>query len=239
MLLLCLPIFMLAETVEQDTLQAPVVLSDQGATPEQEIEEVVKSKPKKPYRHEVRITAGDCMFENLVWHNQVRGDYSGCGASSTVFYEKQRYHYTPHFDVQYHYLVNNWLSVGLDMDFQYTEWKTIGYGNKNVQVSFEKGYFYNLCIMPSVRFTYAQHPLFRMYSSVAAGLDINGGTEQDLTGKNTAVGGALDLRVLGFAIGPENCMFTMDFGGLTALKNKQTMFMVCSKIIQIGVACRF
>lgn len=263
MLLLCLPLIAVAEAIEQDAPRASVVavdsiimgkdtfifmqmadtvmepqviVLDNNKIPEQNNEEVA---PKMPHRHEVRITAGDCMFENLVWHNQVHGDYSGCGDSKTVFYEKQKYHYTPHIDVEYHYLVNEWLSVGMDVDFQYTEWKTIGYGNTNVQRTLRKDNFYNLSILPSIRFTYARLPMFRMYSSIAVGLDINGGTELDLAGKKTAVGGALDMRVLGFAFGPENCMFTMDFGGLTALKNKQTMFMICSKIIQIGVACRF
>lgn len=190
-------------------------------------------------KHEIRLTFGDCLWESLIWHDDAHGYYQGVGDASSIFYERQHYRYAPHAELDYHYFVNSWFSAGVGVDFQYTAWHLNGYNNKNELSYSSKENFYNVCIIPAVRFTYFRSTYVNIYSSIGIGMTINGGTETDINGKNTAIGAAVDIRALGLAIGKDHWHGTLDVGGLTALRNKESIYMVCSKIIQLGVSYTF
>lgn len=213
-LLLCLPLF--------------------SATMRGEMVEEIIDRP-----HEVRLLIGDMQWETLIWHNDAHGVYTGAGDPTTTFYEKTKYAWSPHLGLEYQYRINYWLGVGLQADFQTTTWHLMGYNNMDKLVSDERQYFYNLCFLPTVRFTYFHHPYVNLYSSIGAGLVINGGSEKDLHGNNTAYGGALDIAVLGLRAGKDNWYGSIELGGLSALKNKQTFYMLCSRIFTVGVSYTF
>lgn len=189
--------------------------------------------------HELRLNLGDCLWENLIWRNEPHPMLTDAGSGATLFEQKYKYAYSPHIAAEYHYRVNRWLSAGMMVDFQYTSWTKGIFDNKDQLVSSSRENFYNLSILPGVRFTYVYHPNISLYTTIALGLDINGGSEQDLRGKTTACGLAVDIRALGIAAGKDHWWGTIDVGGLTAMRNKGTIFMVCSRIITAGVAYTF
>ena len=100
-------------------------------------------------------------------------------------------------------------------------------------------YFYNLVIMPTVRFTYYHHPNVNFYSSLGVGMDINGGTETNAKGRHTDVGAAINITVFGVSANYQRWFATMDFGGMTALKNTNTIYMALSRMINVSVGARF
>lgn len=188
--------------------------------------------------HEVNIGIGDMMFETVLWHNQPHKDYRALPYGAQSF-EKTGYSYTPHFSVQYFYSPKRWLSVGGDMNFQYTSWDKEWYDNLDRLTSSSDERFFNLCIMPCVRFNYMNNRYVNLYSSIAAGMDINGGSETDCFGRHTLVGIAADLRLIGVRAGDGNYWGFADIGCLAAMKNTDTLFMVGSQIFRIGFSYRF
>lgn len=189
--------------------------------------------------HEVRLLVGDMLCESLFWYDDAHADYTGLGSASSVFVEQQHTFWTPHFAGEYQYRLNDWCSVGAQVDFQYTGWHRVTYNTMNAEVDNTREHFYNLSFLPTVRFTYFHSPYVNLYSSVGLGLDVNGGTETDIHGKRVAFGAALDIAVLGLSAGANNWFGSMEVGGLSALKNKGTMFMMASRILTVGVGYRF
>lgn len=188
-------------------------------------------------KSEVRLLIGDMFWESLIWHNAPHADRTGWPAGD--YTENTDYGWTPHLGLEYQYRCNRWLSVGLQADYQQTVWKTRHYNNRNELTGTDKQTFYNISILPTVRFTYFHHPYVNLYSSIGLGLDINGGTETDLRGKNIAYGAALDIAVLGLSAGKDHWFGSVEVGGLSALKDKGTIFMMASRILTFGVGYRF
>lgn len=189
--------------------------------------------------HEVRLLVGDMLCESLIWYDDARADYTGVAGPGLVFSERHRTFWTPHFAGEYQYRLNDWCSVGAQLDFQYTGWRRELYNSLNEEVGNTREHFYNLCLIPTVRFTYFHSPYVNIYSAVGLGLDINGGTETDIHGKHVAVGAALDMAVLGLSAGANNWFGSIEVGGLSAMKNKGTIFMFASRILTVGVGYRF
>lgn len=189
--------------------------------------------------HEVRLLVGDMFFETLLWNDDAHANHTGMGGPTTEFVEKQHTFWTPHLGGEYQYRLNDWCSLGAQVDFQYTGWQRVVYNNMNVQTGNTRECFYNLSILPTVRFTYLHHPYVNLYSAVGLGMDINGGTETDIHGNHVALGAALDIAVLGMSVGANHWFGSVEVGGLTALKNKDTMFMLASRILTVGIGYRF
>ena len=93
--------------------------------------------------------------------------------------------------------------------------------------------------MPTLRFTYYHHPNVNLYSAVGLGIDINGGTEMNTQGQFTDLGAALNMTVFGVSANYQRWFVTLDFGGLSALKNFNTIFLATSRIINVSVGARF
>lgn len=189
--------------------------------------------------HELRLLVGDMLSETLIWYDDAHANYAGVGGPYSEFSERQHTFWTPHFGAEYQYRLNDWCSVGAQVDFQYTGWRHVVYNNLNAEVANTREHFYNICLMPTVRFTYFHSPYVNLYSAVGLGVDINGGTETDIYGKHVAAGAALDIAVLGLSAGANNWFGSVELGGLSALKNKGTMFMLASRIVTVGVGYRF
>lgn len=189
--------------------------------------------------HEVRLLIGDMLSETMFWYDDTHVNYRGLGGTNSLFTEKQHTFWTPHFAGEYQYRLNGWLSVGAQLDFQYTGWQKVTYNNLNVELSNIREHFYNVSILPTVRFTYFHSHYVNLYSSVGLGLDINGGTETDIHGKHVAVGAAVDMAVLGLTAGANGWFGSVEVGGLSAMKNKGKIFMLTSRIVTVGVGYRF
>lgn len=195
-----------------------------------------ETKSEYQYRvHEMRLTMGGMGCETLMWHNDTHADYTGLLSPTAVAVERQRTTWSPHLGLEYSYRVLPWLSVGLMTDYQYTGWHNQGYNNLNQMVSDSKEYFYNLCLLPTVRFTYFYNDYVNLYSSIGFGLDINGGTELDLKGRNTAFGMVTNVTVLGLKAGYGRWFGLIEVGGMTGMQDMKTIFMVSSRILSIGV----
>lgn len=190
-------------------------------------------------KHEVRLLVGDMLFESLMWYDNLHLNYAGAGTASSVFYENRHYTYTPHMALEYQYRFNRWFGLGLQADMQLTAWRRLGYNNRNEEVSSERKNFYNICFLPTARFTFFHSPYVDLYAAIGAGLDINGGTEPDIYQRRVACGAALDIVPFGVAFGKGRWFGSLEVGGLFALKNKQTMFMMNSRILAAGVGVTF
>ncbi|MCF0174989.1 MAG: hypothetical protein HUJ95_06585 [Bacteroidales bacterium] len=189
---------------------------------------------RKENPFQIGISVGDMFMETLVWHNTPHLDYSGRPFTST-FREKQNYSYTPHIGLAVDYRVNDWFEVGLHFDYQRTAWNEVYYNNFNEEISRTKARFYNLCLIPTAKFTYLHSPYISLYSSVGVGVDVNGGTEVNTKGKHVAHGAAIDIRLIAIRANYDRWFCSLGVGGLYGLKNGQTFFMLSSQILQFSI----
>lgn len=190
-------------------------------------------------RHEVRLGVGDMLFETMIWHNQVHKSYAGSPAG-ILYPEKRNYRYLPHISGEYSYHLLPWMSLGCALDFQQTYWRTEYFNSADDRVKESvKENFFNLCILPMIRFNYFRREHVGLYSALAVGMDINGGTEKNGRGQKMVVGAALDLRPIGVIFGAEHYWGYVELGCLNALKSKDEMFLLCSEIVRIGLSYKF
>lgn len=184
-------------------------------------------------RHKIRVGIGDMMFETVRWHNQVHKDYSGI-ADGLSKPEDSYFSYSPHISAEYSYSILDWLDLGLVWDTQITSWERNFYNNRDAVVNTEKHNFFNMSFLVNVRFNYLRREHFGMYSSIAPGIDINGGSETDCFGKHTLAGAAVDLRLVGITAGSGQYWGFAEFGLMAALQNPDHIFLFGSQLIKIG-----
>jgi hypothetical protein len=126
------------------------------------------------------------------------------------------------------------------VDFSHVGWDEVTRNGKGAELNRkEEQFFYNAVIMPTIRFTYFHHENVNFYSGLGIGLDINGGTETNALGNHTDVGAAINLTVFGISANYQRWFWTIDCGGLYALKNMNTIFLMSSRIVNVGMGVRF
>jgi hypothetical protein len=189
-------------------------------------------------RHEIRIGWGDQLFESLVWHNPTAITKTMPENYRQVYHED--YHHDQHVWAEYRYRFKYWFSLGCMVDWSDVRWDDVTRNGLGEEVSRDKGHwFYNIVVMPTIRFTYYHHPNVNLYSGLGFGMDINGGSESNAWGKKTDIGAAFDLTLFGVSANYQRWFMTVDFGGLFALKNANTIFLGASRIINVGIGARF
>ena len=189
-------------------------------------------------RHEMRIGWGDQLFESLIWHNPVYRIKTMPASYRQVYHED--YHHDQHIWVEYQYRHKGWFSFGGMTDISFVHWDDVTRNGLGEEISRDKGhYFYNLVIMPTIRFTYLHHEYVNLYSGLGVGMDINGGTDTDGLGNHTVVGAAINLTVIGLSANYQRWFWTVDFGGMYALRDANTIFMLSSRMINVGFGARF
>lgn len=189
-------------------------------------------------RHEVRIGWGDQLFESLMWHNPTNVMTTMPATWEKTYHEN--YRHNQHLWAEYQYRVNHWFSYGGMIDVSEVGWDDVTRNGLGMELSrSKKHYFYNLVIMPTIRFTYFFHENVNLYSSLGLGMDINGGTELNEFGKKTEVGAAVNITVFGISANYDRWFWTVDFGGMYALQNKNKIYMASSRIINVGFGARF
>lgn len=190
------------------------------------------------WRNEIRIGWGDQLFESLMWHNP-----TSIVTTMPASYERtyrENFRHRQHLWVEYQYRFKYWFSLGGMMDISEVGWDNVTRNGTGAETARDKGqYFYNLVIMPTIRFTYLHHPNVNLYSGLGIGMDINGGTETNAKGRHTEVGAAVNFTVIGLSANYNNWFWTVDFGGLYALKNANAIYMASSRIINVGLGARF
>lgn len=188
-------------------------------------------------RHEFRVGWGDQQFETLVWHYTSSADYR---YDNGDYLQTDHYRYTQHWFIEYQYRVNYWFGVGVQFDGSAVLWDNMLYDQDNDLIAnIGTDHFYNLVFMPTARFTYLHRKYVSLYSSIGIGINVNGGTEMNIYGKYTDSSLALDIRAIGLEVGLNHWFGAIEFGGLFAMKNKNTVFMVDSRIFTASVGFRF
>jgi len=193
-------------------------------------------------KHEVRIGWGDQLFETLMW--QETAPITVLPKTDFLHPEDYRqsrneqYRYTQHWFAEYQYRVNKWFSAGLIFDGSGVLWKNVirdGYGN---EVSSTNHNFYNIMILPSCRFTYLNIQYLSLYSGIALGLDINGGTETNKYGKKTDCAFAFSVALLGISANYQRWFWTFEYGGAYALKSQHDVFQLKSRMFTLSFGVR-
>ena len=189
-------------------------------------------------RSEIRVGWGDQLFESLMWHNPTSVATTMPETWQRTYHENYRHH--QHIWAEYQWRFNHWFSLGGMVDLSEVGWDDVTRNGAGVELSRSKGhYFYNAVIMPTIRFTYFHHPNVNLYSGIGLGMDINGGTETNQKGQHTEVGLAINGTVFGVSANYDRWFITVDFGGMTALRNANAIYMAVSRIINVGVGVRF
>lgn len=182
-------------------------------------------------RHEVRLGYGDPMFETMRWKDEP----NKLGVPMNV---RQNYRYTGHIYGEYMYRVNWWFGVGAQVDFGATMFDYNSYqldkdGNQFL-ASRDPRFFYDLCIMPSARFTYYHHEWVNLYSGIQLGVGIHG----DYRGRSE-VGCALGITALGLSVGRDHWFGTAEIGGLSNVQSLTAIYLIWTKWFNISVGYRF
>lgn len=189
-------------------------------------------------KHELRLGWGDQLFETLMWHRPTNIATTLPETYRAVYHEN--YLYSQHVWLEYQYRVNDWFSVGGMVDGSGVQWDDVTRNGKGREVSRDpKHNFYNIVMMPTIRFTYFHHEYVNLYSGLGLGMDINGGTEKNAMGNTTEVGAALQITVFGVSANYKQWFWTVDFGGLTALRHANYIYMAASRIMNVGLGVRF
>ena len=189
-------------------------------------------------RNELRIGWGDQLFESLIWHNPTSIITTMPDSYQQVY--KENYSYNQHVWMEYQWRFTHWFSLGAMVDFSHVGWDEVTRNGKGAELNRkEEQFFYNAVIMPTIRFTYFHHENVNFYSGLGIGLDINGGTETNAFGNHTDVGAAINLTVFGISANYQRWFWTVDCGGLYALKNMNTIFLMSSRIVNVGMGVRF
>ena len=190
------------------------------------------------WRNEIRVGWGDQLFESLMWHNPTYIVNTMPTTWQQVYHEN--YHHDQHIWLEYQWRFKEWVSFGGMLDISEVHWDDVTRNGAGAEIAREPGhYFYNLVIMPTVRFTYFHHPYVNLYSGLGFGVGINGGTETDSRGKYTDAGVAINVTLFGVSANYQRWFATFDIGGMYSLKNANTIFMASSRILNVGIGARF
>lgn len=175
-------------------------------------------------RHEFRIGWGDMRFEKAVFR---------AGTS------KQHYRYFGHVFANYQYSILNWLSAGMQVDYENVTWNVLAERGVVLPKPDINHCFYNLCFMPTARFTYYRKGMVTMYSALYGGLLVNGGTETDNKGRKTACAPVFGLTAYAVSVGDDHWFGTFELGGLNSIVSKGEIYMVGSRLVTLSVGYRF
>ena len=120
-------------------------------------------------RNELRIGWGDQLFESLMWHNPTYIVTTMPESYERLYHEN--YHHDQHIWLEYQWRFTRWFGLGAMFDMSEVHWDDVTRNGKGAEINRSKGhYFYNLVIMPTVRFTYFHHENVNLYSGLGIGL---------------------------------------------------------------------
>lgn len=160
-------------------------------------------------RNLLRVGWGDSMFEQLVF-------YPAAGAYGHT--------YTGHIFADYRRSLGKVVSIGAEVDFQNINWTQEGRRSRN----------YELCVLPTIRFTWLDREWVRLYSGLGAGM---------LAAWNNSDNGetlpVFDVNTIGIQIGKGHWCGSVDLGLMVALKNVHHIYMAGSRLVSVGLNYRW
>jgi hypothetical protein len=176
------------------------------------------------------------MFETLAFHDTPPHNWANAYKLSPelVLSEKIHHTYTGHLYADYHYNVLSWLAIGFQTDFEGIFWQERDvdrYGNAISGTFHSRNY--NLCLLPEFRFTYCHTKYVNLYSGFSVGLNI----AFDNTGAHEQAV-AFNLNLFSIQTGKDHWYGTFELGLLNSLKNINRIYMIGSRIMQVGVGYR-
>lgn len=175
-------------------------------------------------RQEVRLGWGDMLYETWMWHTNAHTDH---------------YRYTGHIFAEYQYYLKPWFSLGGQLDYEQVWWDQTKVGNTISESPMQDITFYNVTVLPMLRFTYCRRDYFAMYSSLGLGMTVNGGTEVDMKGRHTALAPAWSITLLGFKAGGNHLFGTVELGFMNALSGRNYIYMLGSRLVSASVGYSF
>lgn len=185
-----------------------------------------------PGRHTVRMGWGDMLFETLVFHSSLPGTYPSPETLPSSFTRTENYDfgYTGHFYAEYSYRLSRVVSVGIQADVEGIFWKEGTFDRYHKpKVPATQVRNWDIVLMPTVRFTYLNRPLVRLYSGLGAGalfaLDNAGGFQ---------LASALNFNWIGVEIGKGHWGGNVELGMLNALTDAYHVFQLGSRLVSFG-----
>lgn len=177
-------------------------------------------------RHNVRLGWGDMLFETLAFHPSAKDSYDPALLPQDYKWNGTfDYGYTGHIFGEYMYSFTDLISAGIQTDFEGIFWKE---GSKD---NFKKVNNYNLCFLPSVRFTYFHSKWLDIYSGLSFGLLMAFDNQ-----KQFEVAPAFNLNLVGAKVAiKDNWSGFLELGALNALKDANCVYMFGSRLISFGV----
>jgi len=190
------------------------------------------------WHHEVRIGWGDQLFETLVWHNPATV-VSSMPADYTADYGED-YTYYQHLFFEYQYRFNRWFGMGFLADASGVSWDKVTRNGLGNEIDRDPGhYFYNAVVMPTARFTWFRREYVDLYSGIGIGLCVNGGSEVDAYDRHTLVSGAGNVTLLGLSANYDRWCWNFEYGGMYALRDMNTVFLLKSRMFTFSLGVRF
>ena len=183
-------------------------------------------------RHTLRLGWGDMLFETLAFHSSVRGTYGAPESLPVNFFRTETYDYgyTGHFFAEYSYRFTQVVSVGFQADAEGIFWKEGDFDRYHQPlIPATNVRNWDVVLMPTVRFTYLNRPMVRLYSGLGAGsiLAFNNAGE-------FRAGFALNLNWIGIEIGKGHWGGTVELGMLNSLSDVYHLYQVGSRLISFG-----
>ncbi|MBO6097130.1 MAG: hypothetical protein J6P56_07470 [Bacteroidales bacterium] len=160
-------------------------------------------------KHLVRLGWGDALYETLVFH-------PADGTSAHT--------YSGHWFADYQYQLTPLISLGGQADFQSICWTKNGSRVKN----------FDLCILPTVRFTWLRKEWVRLYSGAGIGVLV---AWDNAGGKDLAP--ALNINSIGVQVGKGHWSGSVDLGLMAALKGTDRIYMFGSRLLSVSVNYRW
>ena len=194
--------------------------------------QIVAAAGNPPTRHSVRLGWGDMLFETLAFHASAPGTFDSAslpaGFRSTGTFG---HGYTGHIFADYMYSFTDVVSAGVQTDFEGIFWKK-GVRDASGTLVGEptKVNNYNLCILPSVRFTYLRSEWVDIYSGLSVGLLMAFDNQ-----KQFELAPAFNLNLVGVKVGKGQWSGTAEIGLLNALKGANDVYMFASRLFSVGV----
>lgn len=189
-------------------------------------------------KHELSISWGDQIFEQFNWRNPA---YIVNNLPESVNLKtKENYRFSQHWSLSYQYRLKHWLGLGMMLDGSACIWDEVVRNGKGAEQSrIGNRHFANIALVPTVRFTYFRHEYVNIYSAIGFGMNMNTGTEKNALGQHTEFSGAMNMTLVGISANYRQWFALFELGGLYALKDKDTIYMLNSKMFSVGIGMRF
>ena len=190
-----------------------------------------------PGRHSFRFGWGDMLFETLVFHATTPGTYPSPESLPADFSRNEKYAfcYTGHFYAEYLYRLTKVVSVGIQADAEGIFWTEGNFDRYHKLTKAEVPVRnWDVVLMPTVRFTYLDRPMVRLYSGLGAGALFAFDNQ-----KQFKAGIALNLNWIGVEVGKGHWGGNAELGMLNSMTDLFHIFQAGSRLLSFGAYYRW